>query len=239
MGEMVCDVRGFATNRSLHSTPDYTCVWLRSTNFMILFQHWCFFFIKPRIWACLQCSTLCSEEPINCIWILDALGSLKLIYFLSWLLQCVLSRLTPIATCLPFESLVHTSVGLVSKNITYIAGWYGLQYFINTRHKPIHQSTEFFGGEFLPFYHFINFWYKWKNSLRRKMQSKIFLKTENFITNSPFWKKICQKLSQLRMTWKGISDFFDFHNLNYCVVCAVWPKCECILYFHIFRIENF
>jgi hypothetical protein len=106
--------------------------------------------------------------------------------FLSWLLQCVLSRLTPIATCLPFESLVHTSFGLVSKNITYIAGWYGLQYFINTRHKPIHQSTEFFGGKFLPFYHFFLFWYKSKNSLRRKRQSKIFLKTEYFITNSPF-----------------------------------------------------
>ncbi len=63
----------------------------------------------------------------------------------------------PIATCLPFESLVQTSVGLVSKNITYIAGWYGFQYLVNSRHKPIHESTEFFGGKFLPFYHFFSF----------------------------------------------------------------------------------
>jgi hypothetical protein len=210
MGELVCDVRGFATNRSLHSTPDYTCVWLRSTNFMILFQHWCFFFIKPRIWACLQCSTLCSEEPINCIWILDALGSLKLIYFLSWLLQCVLSRLTPIVTCLPFESLVQTSVGLVSKNITYIAGWYGLQYFINTRHKPIHQSTEFFGGEFLPFYHFINFWYKWKNSLRRKRQSKIFLKQKILSQILLFEKKFAKNCHNCLWHEKAFQIFLTF-----------------------------
>ncbi len=109
---------------------------------------------------------------------------------LSWLLQCVLSRLTPIATCLPFESLVQTSVGLVSKNITYIAGWYGLQYLVNTRHKPIHQSTEFFGGEFLPFYNFFSFLVQMKEFIAKKKAIKKYLKTEYFITNSLLRKKL-------------------------------------------------
>jgi hypothetical protein len=108
--------------------------------------------------------------------------------------------LTPSATCLPFESLVHTSVGLVSKNITYIAGWYGLQYFINTRHKPIHQSTEFFGGEFLPFYHFILFLVQMKEFIAKKKAIKNIFENRIFYHKFSFLKVFCQKLSQLPMT---------------------------------------
>ncbi len=129
---------------------------------------------------------------------------------LSWLLQCVLSRLTPIATCLPFESLVQTSVGLVSKNITYIAGWYGLQYLVNTRHKPIHQSTEFFGGEFLPFYHFFSFLVQMKEFIAKKKAIKKYLKTEYFITNSLFRKKIAKNCHNYLRHEKAFQIFFTF-----------------------------
>jgi hypothetical protein len=117
---------------------------------------------------------------------------------LSWLLQCVLSRLTPIATCLPFESLVQTSVWSSIK-----------EYYLYSRlvcssipcqyqaYKPIHQSTEFFGGEFLPFYQFYLFLVQMKEFITKIKGYQKYFENGIFYHKFSFSKFFCQKLSQL------------------------------------------
>ncbi len=80
----------------------------------------------------------------------------------------------------------------------------------NTRHKPIHQSTEFFGDEFLTFYHFFSFLVQMKEFIAKKKEIKNILKTEYFITNSLFRKKFAKNCHNCLQHETAFQIFFTF-----------------------------